>query len=38
MDELIIYGVSDDLIEIEGVIREEFDYYDISESRFHTSK
>jgi hypothetical protein len=28
MKELKIYGASDDLIEIEGDIREEFDHYD----------
>lgn len=28
MAELIIYGASDDLLEVEGVLREEFECYD----------
>lgn len=28
MDTVTIYGASDDLIEVEGVIREEFGHYD----------
>ncbi|WP_190264853.1 hypothetical protein [Glutamicibacter nicotianae] len=30
MAEIIIYGASDDLVEIEGAIREEFDIYEPS--------
>lgn len=36
MPELIIYGASDDLVEFEGAISEEFNTYDRWEGRLHS--